>query len=191
MNRAVASLAYADQSADALRLAVIEDAFDAEQFQVLERGRFLAGTVEVEAGILGQSHFLAVRGPRVAFAEVVACTPVEATPAPRHFELRRLRRGEWAGAPGGLASYRFRVHRRRTPTARPLADRLEADARAAARGNGSGIGLARTFPAGPHGLEARTVVWTRPMPGGLLVHTLHAYPNEGTSIFTRSAIRLP
>lgn len=182
-------LLYADQSADALHLTLIEGALDAGQFQVLDRARFVVDAVEIEAGILGQSHYLALRGA-IEFAEVVACTPVAGAYVPRRFELSRLGGGTWAGRPGGLAGYRFRVRRRPTAAAQPLAARLEAGARTARHG-GRGIGLARTFPTGPREQEARTVVWARALPGGLLVDTLHAYPNEATSIFTRSAIRLP
>ena len=102
---------YQDQSAADLRFHLLEGELAATQFTVLERGALSVAGIQLDASIIGASHWLRLRvdgGPDLH--EVFACGPVVAgressrLAGPGTLPLRRVEKDLRNGR-----SYRFRA----------------------------------------------------------------------------------
>ncbi len=172
---------------------------DLDQFQVVAAGRLEGPRLALRAGIIGASHFLALRaGQGAPLHEVFACGAVRVeAPAARlrQVAVRELSESGTAFETEGL-SYRFRSW---SVAAREAAERLTSlDTRVAeAPAQAREIGLAYTFPGTQPGtqpgarqaaLSPRTVLWARidTDAASVRVETAHCYPKEETIVFSRT-----
>jgi hypothetical protein len=177
----------------------VDGPLDLDQFQVLAAGRLEGPRLALRAGIIGASHFLALRaGQGAPLHEVFACGAVRVeAPAARLRQLavHELSESGTAFETDGL-SYRFRSW---SVAAREAAERLSyLDARVAeAPAQSQEIGLAYTFPGTQPGtrqaaLSPRTVLWARidTDAASVRVETAHCYPKEETIVFSRTDARV-
>jgi hypothetical protein len=187
---------YIDQSAAELRLNVIGGPLDLSQFTLLSMDHISGAQLRVRAGIIGASHVLEVRHPRLpALHEVFACCDVRPPEAP----ARRLYSGgvrDLSGVfecePADGCEYSFQSEVADLVGGAEMLSRLEARTDGASRSPGQ-IGLCYTFPSPPGaGAPPKTVVWVG-LDGGereVRVETAHCYPNEESVVFSKSRIRL-
>ena len=178
---------YEDKSASALRLRLFEGFVDRSGFNVFARGRALREGVEVEAAVIGSSHWIEVRARSLALTEILACQP---PPAGRTVAVWRPGEGAVERAASAQARYRFEARIARLAEARGELARLRELISLATMASDE-VGLACEFPA-PDGSSrgAETMVWSVATEQGVSVRTAHSYASEGLVVLTHTGIRL-
>lgn len=68
---------FIDQSANELRLNLVNSEYSEKELSVLTREYFNFNDIKIEYGILGASHFLKLQKNDLIFAEVFACIELE------------------------------------------------------------------------------------------------------------------
>lgn len=186
----MSDLVYQDQSATALRYALVLGNVDESQFHVLQRRTLeLGGSLRAEAAIIGGSHFIKVFTPHGVFTEVFACTEVEATqPAVRigPIDNIRTRRMEHALF-GGSVHYDFELD---VCAWEDVEIKWVLNEVLSAYRMSEWYEMRVDFPSAPG--DSR-VPYTFVFLGydanqRIVVTTIHAYPNENTSVVTRTVI---
>lgn len=183
---------YIDQSAEVLRLTVLEGALDVSQFSILSQGEAHNDRYAVQAGIIGASHFLSVTLPDGRqLHEVFACTDVDSP-------SRRVFYGPVGKTPGGVAvklfenaAYSFTP--RLTPWGEGVAllEELEDTARRASQSKSPVIGLSFDFPIQSGDSRVpKTIVCVKLEDHAVTANTVHAYPNEDTIVFTTTFLEV-
>ena len=179
---------YEDTSASALRLRLYDGFVDRSDFAVFASGRALCSGIEVDAAVIGSSHWMEVRmDGGVALTEVLACQPASAGRT-----LAVWRPGEAAieSAVRDVARYRFEAQ----VVSRDLADaelsrlrRLIGFASLVA----TEVGLAFEFPTAAGGSgTAETLVWAAATAAGVTARTAHSYASEGLVVLSSTEIQL-
>lgn len=174
---------FIDQSADALRLTLVDGECDLGQFSILSEAtlRLPRGDV-IQAGIIGASHFLSVGTGARRFTEVFACTDAAAPNARARYTLNEI-----AGRQISFPGYSFRACRVPWNKGEGARDRLLS--RIAGK-EMCEIGLSYVFPDSPEGDPAHrglalTALLVRVIPKGFVLRTLHAYPGDAM-VFTKT-----
>lgn len=188
----MSDLVYSDQSAKALRYALITESVDAVPFTVLKSGELVGRSSILEAFIIGASHILSVSfscGQHLS--EVFACMNIPSdTPSIRSGPLGDLQGSVSCKLLNGAISYHF------TPALLSWCDgakELSALQRMVeeAQKQDNQLGLSFEFPkSGTDERSPMTLVWASEISLGWRVHTAHCYPNEDTIVLTESAIDL-
>lgn len=178
---------YEDTSANALRLRLYMGSVERSEFAVFARGQATRRDVQIDAAVIGSSHWMEVRTGTLTITEMLACQPASAKSA-----LAVWRPGE-AGIEQALeevARYRFAaqvvsareaeaglIHLRELID---LAGMLPTE-----------VGLAFEFPtldSGP--FAAETLVWAAATAEGVSARTAHSYPSEDLVVISRTEIHL-
>ena len=171
-----------DQSSKELCLRLYRGHPQKEAFTILSSARLEGVELALETHIIGASHaaFLTAKGAR--FAEVFACAGPE--DGPSHSLAERI------DGPQGVATYQAGDYAYRFESycvsAREGQERLEELENTAPR---SGLSVQSvTFPnRGDRGAPKTVIVASLGMDSAH-IETAHSYPNEGTIVFTKSAL---
>ena len=180
---------YTDLSASSLCLTVLTGDMDALQFAVLMQERVSGFSFEVEARVIGSSHFISLKYDDLRIHEVVSCVEVEAL-------FTRAYSGLLKDVSNSLdlnffskVSYAFtpRVIKADSEDSEPM--RIERMAQSA-RQHEYQLGLIYEFP-GIKGLaRPKTIIWLGLDESGAKVSTIHSYPNEKNIVVTNSRISI-
>ena len=178
---------YEDTSAHALRLRLYKGSVARSEFAVFARGQATRCDVQIDAAVIGSSHWMEVRSGTFAMTEMLACQPAIAKRA-----LAVWRPGEAAieRAVGEVARYRFaaQVVSAGEAEAGLIHLRELIDLAGILR---TEVGLAFAFPtldSGP--FAAETLVWAAATAEGVSARTAHSYPSEGLVVLSRTDILL-
>lgn len=183
----VSEMRYEDTSSHALRLRLYNSSVERSRFAVFARGHAIRRDVQIDAAVIGSSHWMEVRAPSFAITEMLAC---QRAPGGRAFAVWRPGEAAIKHELKGGARYRFEAE---------VVSMEEAEGRLTAlrelldlaRMVQSEVGLAFEFPTletGPCGAE--TLVWAAVTEEGVTARTSHSYPSEGVVVLSRTDIRL-
>jgi hypothetical protein len=202
LGRRWSAMAYRDQSAEDLRLNLIDGEVDLAQFRTHERACLACDWIAIDARIIGASHAMRMElSDGTRFHEILACGPVSA-PAPALYSDRVLSRsGPIELELGEGIGYRFEAEDvSATVGAARLSDlstrvREAEGARPAARA----WGLRFDFPSSPARVDdagaepACTLAWLRISEdmARIEVETAHSYPNEARIVFSSTRLSRP
>jgi hypothetical protein len=180
---------YIDLSASALCLTVLTADVDASQFAVLMQDRASGFGLEVEARVIGASHFISFKYADLQIHEIVSCAEVKASSA-------RIYYGSLEDVSDSLdlslfskVSYAFtpRIIKAGSGDGEPL--RIELMAQSAGQYENQ-LGLVYEF-SGFKGLaQPKTIIWLRLDESEAKVSTIHSYPNERNIVVTQSRISI-
>lgn len=182
-------LTYQDQSAEDLRLNLVQGAVDKKQLTVLCTGNIEVPYGRVEAGIIGASHYLEFTLPNghIVFTEVFACTEIEST--------EKIFYGGLQDA-GSIKkhfkdmTYTFRVRNMKWGAGEAEFEHLMEVVKSAF--NQFQFGLQFSFPK-TDDLEFPpvTLMYVQADPENMAVEvkTLHAYPSDKALVFTETKLQ--
>lgn len=183
-------LIYEDQSASALRLNLMRGAVDKDTLTVLCTGKIDLSYGRLNAGIIGASHYIEFVQPdgSVLFTEVFACTDLNDS-GDRMFYGDVVKATDFKTTFDSI-DYHFDVqcttykesHAQMTALERLIKDHTKRYR----------IGLSYLFPESEEDeFSPMTLVSVSADPQTLAVDvkTLHAYPNEGSLVFTETNIQ--
>lgn len=165
---------FTDQSPEALRLAVVEGDFNQGQFRRLVSDTLCWKGIEVETAIIGASHIVSFRTPNFRLHEVFACE------TPHGTSSRPLK--ELVGQPmieRFFSDMRYWFIAEQFDWQYPEPQPVLAIADAVRQKSEERLGLVFDFPAGELCAVPKTVVNVWPSHQGILVGTLHSYPEQG------------
>ena len=178
---------FFDKSAHSLRLRLYDGRVDRSALAVFAQGSAVGNAIQIDAAVIGSSHWMELRAGDLVLTEMLACQPA---PAGRPLEV-------WRPGEAGIDRI-VRSAVRYAFDARVLS-RADASAELVRLSNGIGgaharpaeVGLAFEFPA-PDGGEcgAETLVWAAVTGSGATVRTAHTYPSEGLVVVSRTEMRL-
>lgn len=178
-----------DQSAMDLCLTLATGAVDYSEFIVLEQDQIITPDFQIEAGIIGASHFFVLDLGDEQLHEVFACTEVRTGNFRSRFGPLKHGLGKVdLEFFGGVVHYSFCPKLTDWEKGFSDLDRIERMAKMAA-GNPNQLGLIYEFPS--NGREqSKTVVFLRWLEAKnqVFVNTVHSYPNEQQIAFTTSQI---
>lgn len=188
-------LHYKDQSAAELRLHVLADRVNLQDFRPLATVRLEQPRFQVQASIIGASHIIHITYDNTQHvSEILACTDIPSAlqSAFSDWIVNLARPIDLQLTPA--LHYHFAARRtdsqRGQPTFRALAQRIvQAGAGTA---HSSSAGLDYSFPATPRGPAPQTLVWVmldKPSQR-VTLKTVHSYPNEDTVIFSDSCVTI-
>lgn len=185
----MAVLKYEDQSADALRLNLVRGAVDKKSLTVLCSGNIDVPYGTVEVGIIGASHYFEFTAPcgYVLFTEVFACTEVSSEKREFYGDINDA---SYIRKRFGDTKYSFRVKKRSWKESGSEFERL-CDAVSNSTSQ-SQLGLIYSFPSTENAeFVPLTLVYAQADPDRKFVEveTIHAYPNEGTLVFTKTQLQ--
>ena len=187
----MAELIYEDQSANELRLNLVQGAVDKKLLTVLCTGNIDLAYGSVDVGIIGASHYFSFVNPsgETIFTEVFACTDLDRV-------KNRVFFGDLHHANTLQQTfdcdldYKFNAEQLNWATGeskfRNLIGKVQSDL------NQYQIGLQFVFPKTDGDVfPPVTVVYATADPRHLAVavETLHAYPNEDSLVFTKTIIQ--
>jgi len=180
---------YIDQSANELRLNIVEGYLNKEPLNVIIEKKMVIDTLEVEAGIIGASHFVTVQCKNSTISEVLACLELKNCGEESfiskisHNSTQKLFKKEnyeyefsseildWSDE----SSIRYSNFEKLVKQSE-----LKNDC----------IALSYLFPTKiKHEYEAKTEVVVSYNKKILEIRTLHAYPNENKIVFTKTNIK--
>jgi hypothetical protein len=182
---------YRDQSAQGLRLTVVGGRLDLRPFAALDRADICLPGLRVGARILGASHLIEVEHEGRRLHEVFACADVPEDAQPLYSSPLAAVDGALELELRGGGHYRFGADTAEHAAGRARLEALASHARRAAA-NG-GIGLNYAFPASARGdRPPRTIVCAELSADRerIVVSSAHSYPNEGSVVFSETAIEL-
>jgi hypothetical protein len=186
-------VAYQDQSASALRLNVIYGPLNMGQFNLLDHGQFSGKNFAIDLWVIGASHVIKFQLGDKVFHEVFACTEVVSSD-------KRLFYGPLAGLSEdirltegflGVVDYKFGYMIRDIEKAQSVITDLQAGLKAGVQSNK--FGALYVFPrAAEGGFDPLTVVCGEWMLSEEEIHvqSVHAYPNEGKAVYTKTIVSL-
>ncbi|ACL02494.1 conserved hypothetical protein [Desulfatibacillum aliphaticivorans] len=178
---------YVDMSASDLRLTLLADPVDAACFHVLEAERLEANGLELEARIIGASHWITFRTPQNCVHELFSCHEAVNGKVLSQYGPLKAPFGPVESLVMDEMEYSFHYRIAGLKALDPEAREIrEAALQAADRDRQTG--LIYDFPA-QDGLPApQTIVWACLDPGLLKLATIHSYPNEEALVITHTRI---
>ncbi len=189
----MSTLVYKDQSAAELRLHVLADRVDFQQFRPLATVRLEQPRFQVQTSIIGASHIIHIAYDKTHHVcEILACTdiPPALQPAFSDWIVNLARPIDLQLTPA--LHYHFEARRtdsqRGQPAFQALSQRIVHTSADTARS--SSVGLDYSFPATSRGPAPQTLVWVmldKPRQR-VTLKTAHSYPNEDTIIFSDSCV---
>ena len=187
------SVEYKDQSAAELRLHVIADWGDFQQFQPLAVARLERPRLHLQAGIIGASHIVQLSyDGKQHLSEVLACTdmppdvpvrcskgimelsqPIDFSPGPGiHYYFE----SQCTDSQAGHSAFHALIEH----IAQTSQDSSQS----------SRIGLDYSFPTTPRGAAPQTLVLAMSDQTSryVTIRTAHSYPNEDTIVFSETHV---
>jgi hypothetical protein len=179
-------LTYVDQSADNLRLNLVEGIVDKKLLNVLSTGGVDLSYGRIEAGIIGASHYLEFTRPdgSIAFTEVFACIDVASS---NQVLSEKLQNVASLNKEFGDINYDFSSCKLNWKEGKEKYNELLGLVHS--DHDDLHIGLQFRFPSLEKGdFSPLTLVYVKADPKNLCVEveTLHAYPNEDALVFTKT-----
>ena len=177
---------YQDDSARRLRLTLVEGELEGADLQVLARAEQRFGAhIRVGATIIGSSHVIRYAVGACVWHEVFACVPLNAGQQPLYTAPVATLTKPVALTPDAQTRYTFSATLTDWAAGATALRRLERQVK-----TGDGLGLVYQFPTTPHLDDPpQTIVSARRTAprSGVIVKTVHSYPNEGAIVLTRAA----
>ena len=182
---------YIDQSAKELRLNLVDGQLDKAPLSVLITDNKILGYIDIEAGIIGASHFVTFKfNDKDIFNEVFACIELPDS-GDRCFVGKVFNKTEPIKYfTKDVFSYEFisEVLDWNEDTEKKYKI-FENEVEKSSNDKGK-IGLTYVFPSRENDrFQAKTEVNIYETNDAIVVETLHAYPNEDKCVFTKSTIR--
>lgn len=180
---------YTDQTTDDIRLFLVEGDFGKEQFNVLEENTIKWRNLDVNYGILGESHFVNVSNGTDLFTEICACTSATFDTAKSTVHVSDFVSNilnlpiiqTWK-------EYTYAFNYICIEYSR--GERGVSDLRSV-KANEDIHSLAYTFPSkNIFHKKPVTEVYLKKTEDSLFIRTVHTYPNDKLAVFTNSALRL-
>ena len=178
---------YVDMSARDLRLTLLADPVDAMGFHVLEAEKMKAWNLEVEARIIGASHWVTFRTPHVGVHELFSCHNVREGRVVKQYGPLSQSLGPVDLLLFDQLEYSFQWRAVSLRSNDPEATEIRDSALQAKEREGH-IGLIHDFPSKTSLPAPRTIVWACLEPGLFQIATIHSYPNEDSLVITRTRI---
>ena len=179
-------LVYSDESAMNLCLTLVKGDVDCSQFTILKMSQINKPGLQIEAGIIGASHFFAFDLGDQRLHEVFACTAVH-TDSPKAYYGPLQDVSRKVELVLGKVVYSFCS--RLTVWEEGLSE-LECIEQQA-RSNSNQIGLVQQFPGKGKVQQSKTILWLRlESENKVRMDTVHSYPNERRIVFTTTNINL-
>lgn len=176
-------LAFKDQSASQLKLHLTKGIADVAALQILQMGKVRFGNVQIEAGILGASHYVKWWTEGGAFTEVLAC--VSAWPNQTYLASQHLSSLKTTSEFEPVPSWKYYFHHWQSDWEKGQENVDSIKTQLQKMASTDGLGLHFSFP-GYNGAE--TLLLIENSKKGIFAQSLHAYPNEGKLIFSKSYI---
>ena len=177
---------YQDDSARRLRLTLVEGELEGANLRVLARAEQRFGTqIRVAAAIIGSSHVIRYAVGACVWHEVFACVPLAAGPRRLYTAPVTTLTKPVALTPDARTRYTFSATLTDWSAGAAALRRLERQVK-----TGDGLGLVYQFPTTPYLDDPpQTIVAARRTApqSGVIVETVHSYPNEGVIVLTRAA----
>ena len=177
---------YQDDSARRLRLTLVEGELEGANLRVLARAEQRFGAqIRVAAAIIGSSHVIRYAVGACVWHEVFACVPLAAGPRRLYTAPVATLTEPVALTPDAWTRYTFSATLTDWSAGAAALHRLERQVKI-----GDGLGLVYQFPTTPHLDDPpQTIVSARrtAAQSGVIVETVHSYPNEGAIVLTRAA----
>lgn len=174
-------LAYQDQSASQLKLHLIQGMADVSALQVLCLEQIQFGPIKIEAGILGASHYIKWGWEGQAFTEVLAC--VDALPNQVYYSSTKLPDLNPAFEIEPFPKWKYQFQYQQTDWEEGKEQAAKMIKKQLQISKPQGIGLHFCFP-GSTGAE--TILLIEKGKKAIFTQSLHAYPNEGQMVFSKS-----
>ena len=178
---------FFDKSAHSLRLRLYEGRVDRSALAVFAQGRAARKDIQIDAAVIGSSHWIEIRAGELVLTEMLACQPA---PAGRPIAVWRPGEAGIDKIVRDAVRYAFdaQVQSRVDATAELVRLREGID-RAHART--AEVGLAFNFPTPDGGGgAAETLIWAAATGSGVAARTAHSYPSEGLVVVSRTEMRL-
>lgn len=177
---------YIDQSPDALRLTLVEGAFDTSPYQLLKSCRRVLHGIQVTATVIGASHIISFHTDSLALHEVFACEGPE--------DVSYWSLDELVSAPveRQFPGLRYEFSARRVDWEDPEPPELERLVRAVTHraAMSSSFGVVEEFPQGDLLVTPKTVIFGNDdgCRRGLVIETAHSYPNVQGLVLSRTSL---
>jgi hypothetical protein len=184
-------LIYIDQSAKELRLNLVDGQLDKAPLSVLITDKNILGSIDIEAGIIGASHYISFKfGNKNIFNEVFACIELPNS-GDKCFVGKVFNRTEPIKYfTKGVFSYEFTSEVLDWNTGTQQKYTLFENEVEKSSNDKRKIGLTYIFPSTENDkFKAKTEVNVYEVNGAIVVETLHAYPNEDKCVFTKSTVK--
>ena len=179
---------YLDQTVEDLRLYLVRGDFQLEQFAVLRSSAFIWQEMNVSFGILGESHYVKFQRDGQTFAEICACKsasfqePAIVLMTEFLVNIKKLP----VECQLGAYSYAFTYECFQEDEGVMRVANLRASSRKSACKF-----LTYEFPKGPgSSISPITEIYCEQTLTGLLIGTVHTYPNSKQIAFTQSSINI-
>ena len=179
---------YVDQSADNLRLSVVQGPIDLSQLHVISTTTLTLNATEyiLLMGIIGASHYimLVTNEGEVVLTEVLACLSLEA----ENTLLDSVRDVRALSLNVGNVHYAFTSDKYMWCTGKHKFEQLVNLTKCT---NNTSASLSYVFPTNKKTLFKPTTIVTAVVSGHLItIKTVHAYPNEDALVFTRTILTI-
>ncbi len=183
---------YVDQSAQELRLNLVDGQLDKTPLSVLITDNIVLGSIDIEAGIIGASHFVSFsfKDVKYTFNEVFACIELSDSSdkcfvgkvfdktEPIKYFIKDVFSYEFTSE---ILDWNMNTQKKYLN----FENEVEKSSNDKRR-----IGLTYLFPSTKNDkFEAKTQVNVHKTNGAIVVKTLHAYPNEDKCVFTKTTLR--
>ncbi len=180
---------YIDQSAMDLRLHLFEGKLPRDQLRILVSDVYKTEYFNIEAGIIGASHFLTSSSKEGCINEVFACQTIETKiPAVFNGPLKNLHKTVSYTLHGGM-EYCFKSEILKL-NEKSTIEKLTwiRDHAMQARNLPAELGMRHQFTP-LNGASPETILWLSPTSTTeIKILTAHSYPNEGNVVLTTSEI---
>lgn len=176
-------LSYKEQSSDSLKLFVGKNIFAKEDHTVVQRSSFSAGFFEVTFGILAESHFVSIKHSKFQMDELCICTDI-IIPGSESLRLSEIGSKDIIMDEDAYL-YTFRTEHLRNGEAQAKCQTLFSK-----RNKLETYHLEHVFPTAeasqPNALTGIYIT----IDDGLLIESVHTYPEEDVEVFTQSKLTL-
>ncbi|MCI5051498.1 MAG: DUF2617 family protein [Candidatus Pacebacteria bacterium] len=178
-------LVFLDQTVHALRHHFVKGYLDTKSLSVVVSQKRNHCGFDIEAAIIGASHYISIETPAGLISEVVACIDIDDSTHSRCVTqpLHKLGHGSISPEKSGL------VYTTCTPIVQEIEKSQEYIAwhtSMAQLNTKEVMGLLYEFPQGELNYPPRTAVVLEFTGDTCKVSTMHEYPNEGMVAFTKS-----
>jgi len=183
-------MVYIDQSAKELRLNLVDGQLDKAPLSVLVTDNNVLGSIDIEVGIIGASHFVSFLVKKEYFNEIFACIELPES-GNRCFVGKVFNKAEPIKYfKKGVFSYEFTSEILDWNTKTQIKYKNFEKQVEEASNDKKRIGLSYIFPSAKNDkFYAKTEVMVYRTDDAIVVKSLHAYPNEDKCVFTKSTIR--
>lgn len=173
---------YLEQSYKSIIFYLVNTVLDQKVFNIVSKHQFEHENMRIEFGVLTESHYVSVTEDDATLYEVCAC---------KEYDFDTLQKANIEDVAEttvaediGNFSYTFTSDIKNYRDGKKILNQLESKQR-----NSVTHYLTHTFPGRwAWSRPAITEIYVTPKNGGLIVETVHTYPNESKMVFTTSEI---